>query len=27
LSQQTFSGPRPEYKKGDKGMSTIFCEL
>jgi len=27
VSQQTFPGQRPEYKKGDKGMSTIFCEL
>jgi len=23
----TFNGPRPDYKKGDKGMSQIFVEL
>ena len=27
LSQDLFSSPRSEYKKGDRGMSTIFCEL
>ena len=27
LSQDKFSSPRNGYKKGDKGMSTIFCEL
>lgn len=27
LTQETFLAPRPEYKKGDKGMKTIFCEL
>ena len=27
LSQDRFSSPRDGYKKGDKGMSTIFCEL
>ena len=27
LSQNVFLKPRDGYKKGDKGMSTIFCEL
>ena len=27
LMQETFSGPRPEYKKGDKHLLTILCEL
>ena len=27
LSQDVFLKPRDGYKKGDKGMSTIFCEL
>jgi len=27
LSQVKFSEPRPKYKKGDKHMTTIFCEL
>ena len=22
-----FSGPRPEYKRGDKAMSTIYAQL
>ena len=25
--EDTFSGPRPGYKRGDKGMSRIFEEL
>jgi len=24
---EKFSGPRPGYQRGDKDMSTIFCEL
>lgn len=24
---ETFSKPRPDYKKGDKGMDEIYCEL
>ena len=27
LSQDNFSAPRSGYKKGDKGMSKIYCEL
>lgn len=27
VSKSSFAGPRAEYKKGDKGMSTIFFEL
>lgn len=27
VSVDQFSTPRPRYKKGDRGMSTIFCEL
>jgi len=27
MVEDSFSCPRPGYKKGDKGMSTIFCEL
>jgi hypothetical protein len=27
VSENTFSSPRPGYKKGDRGMSRIFCEL
>ncbi len=27
LTQETFSLPRTGYKRGDRGMSTIFCEL
>lgn len=26
-SEQIFSGPRPEYKRGDKAMTTIYAEL
>lgn len=25
--EETFNGPRPDYKRGDKGMSQIYCEL
>lgn len=25
--KDTFTGPRSGYKKGDKGMSKIYCEL
>ena len=25
--QATFSGPRPGYKRGDKGFSSIRCQL
>lgn len=27
ILDETFNGPRPGYKKGDKGMSHIYCEL
>ena len=27
VSDQTFASPRQGYKKGDRGMSTIYCEL
>lgn len=27
VSQENFSSPRNGYKKGDKHMSNIFCEL
>ena len=27
VTQEHFIGERAGYKKGDKGMSTIFCEL
>ncbi len=27
IFDETFSGPRPDYKRGDKGMSQIYCEL
>lgn len=27
VSQDRFASPRDGYKKGDRGMSTIFCEL
>jgi hypothetical protein len=27
ILEETFVGPRPGYKKGDKGMSKIYCEL
>jgi len=27
ISEEGFSGPRHGYNKGDRGMSTIFCEL
>lgn len=27
VSQSVFAGPRAEYKKGDKGMSTIYEQL
>ncbi len=25
--EETFNGPRSDYKKGDRGMSEIYCEL
>ncbi len=25
--QETFEGPRPGYKRGDKAFETIFCQL
>jgi len=27
VTEEHFEGERDGYKKGDKGMSTIFCEL
>lgn len=27
VTEEHFVGKRPGYKRGDKGMSTIFCEL
>jgi len=27
ISDESFSGPRNGYRKSDRGMSTIFCEL
>jgi len=27
LTEKTFDGPRPIYKRGDKGMSRIYKEL
>lgn len=27
VTQDSFSGPRSGYNRGDRGMSTIFCEL
>lgn len=27
ILDDTFSGPRSDYKRGDKGMSRIFCEI
>ncbi|PKM42290.1 MAG: hypothetical protein CVV03_10225 [Firmicutes bacterium HGW-Firmicutes-8] len=27
ILEDSFSTARPGYKRGDKGMSTIFCEL
>ena len=27
LSQQTFSGPRPKYKRHDKTLRRIICQL
>jgi hypothetical protein len=27
ISENRFDGPRPGYKRGDKGMSTIFAQL
>jgi hypothetical protein len=27
ILDEIFTNPRPGYKKGDKGMSTIYCEL
>ena len=27
VTEEHFVGERPGYAKGDKGMSTIFCEL
>ena len=27
VSPNSFSGTRPGYNRGDRGMSTIFCEL
>lgn len=27
ISDQSFEGPRPGYKRGDKGMSQIYAEL
>ena len=27
VTEEHFVGERPGYKRGDKGMSTIFCEL
>jgi hypothetical protein len=27
ISDDTFSSPRHDYKRGDKGMSQIFCQL
>ena len=27
VTDRLFSGNNPEYRRGDRGMSTIFCEL
>ena len=27
VTEEHFVGERPKYQRGDKGMSTIFCEL
>lgn len=27
VSQQSFSGPRPDYKRNDKDLAAIYCQL
>jgi hypothetical protein len=27
ITAEVFSGPRPDYRKGDKGMTKIYAEL
>lgn len=27
ITNEEFAGPRPDYKSGDKGMSSIYAEL
>lgn len=27
ILEKNFDSPRPDYKKGDKGMKSIYCEL